>query len=355
LDEDPEDGLPPMGWADVVRLSDVRERALEWLWPGWVPLGKLTVLDGDVGVGKSSTLLDLAARVSRDGLMPDGSAGAAGAVLILSAEEGEADGLKPRLLAAGARLERVHSLRQVLYDDRPRPVQLPEDWPLLYQAAAALNARLLVVDPLLSFLGARGESAVRRALAALARLAEGQGCAVVGLRHLSRGQSARAIDRGAGGVGILGAARAGLLLAADPDRPRGRVLAVTKCNLAERPRARRLELEPTPTGVCRVAWGEATDFDPDQPARSASAEEEREEARTKVRMAMEFLRHTLQTGCQRVKYCLAKAAELGISRRTIGRAARQLGLVVTYADPLGLGEHTWRLPDDVESVGHLAT
>jgi replicative DNA helicase len=91
----------PSAGAYVRPMSAVAARPVEWLWPGWIALGKLTVLDGDPGMGKSTLLLDLAARLSRDGLMPDGPVGPVGAPLILSAEDGEADTIKPRLAAAG--------------------------------------------------------------------------------------------------------------------------------------------------------------------------------------------------------------------------------------------------------------
>ena len=81
---------------NIRRMTAVAARPVEWLWPGWIPLGKVAVLDGDPGVGKSTILFDLAARLSRDGVLPDGAVGAVGASLILSAEDGEAHTIKPR-------------------------------------------------------------------------------------------------------------------------------------------------------------------------------------------------------------------------------------------------------------------
>jgi putative DNA primase/helicase len=343
------DDPPPAAWPEVVRLSDVDARAVEWLWPGWVPLGKLTLLDGEAGAGKSSVLLDLAARVSRDGTMPDGSAGAAGGVLLVADEDGNADGLQPRLAAAGARLERVHALRLIRDDGGPRPVRLPEDLPLLEEAVAGRDVRLMALDPLAAVLG--GGWGMRQARAGLAALAERKRCAVVGVRPLAGGRSSPTASRGVGGPGLLGAARARLVLATDPGRPGGRVLAVAKCNLAARPAARRLGLEPTPEGVCRVVWGGPVEGDADELAAGPAAAEER----SKEQLAMEFLRFTLRLGPETVRSCGAKAAELGISRRTLGRAARTLGLVLTFADPLGLGRHTWRLPDGAGPLVHVAS
>ena len=95
------------------RFTDVQERAPHWLWPGWLPLGKLAVLDGDPGLGKSTLMFDLAARVSKDGIMPDGSQGATGSVIIANAEDDLHDTIKPRLLAAGANTERLFHISEV--------------------------------------------------------------------------------------------------------------------------------------------------------------------------------------------------------------------------------------------------
>lgn len=107
----------PSPEAHVRPMSDVAVRPVEWLWPRWIPLGKVTILDGDPGMGKSTLLLDLAARLSRDGLMPDGAVGRVGSSLILSAEDGEADTIKPRLEAAGGVAERLFTLPAVQGDD----------------------------------------------------------------------------------------------------------------------------------------------------------------------------------------------------------------------------------------------
>src|SRR4051812_25340935 len=92
----------------VVRLADVFPEKVAWLWPGRIPAGKITVLDGDPGLGKSTLALDLAARVSMGASMPDGSSGVGRAsVVLLSAEDGLADTIRPRLDAAGADASRV--------------------------------------------------------------------------------------------------------------------------------------------------------------------------------------------------------------------------------------------------------
>src|SRR5262252_7265677 len=134
----------------VRRLTSIEPKPVDWLWPGWIPAGTVTVLDGDPGLGKSTLLLDLAARVSRGLSMPDGSRGGAPAgVVILSAEDDPARVIRPRLELAGADLERVALVSILTGDGAEREPTI--DAPDLKRVEAAVrevSARLLVVDPL---------------------------------------------------------------------------------------------------------------------------------------------------------------------------------------------------------------
>jgi RecA-family ATPase len=327
-------------------LGAVQPRAVEWLWPGWIPLGKVTVLDGDPGVGKSTLLLDLAARLSRDGVLPDGARVPAAASVILSAEDGEADTIRPRLAAAGGDPDRVFSLAAVEDDDgEDRPPELPLDLPAVEGAVIRRGARLLVIDPLLAFLtgvDAGRDQQVRRALRQLARAAERRGCAVVCLRHLSRIGGDRAVYRGAGSIGIIATARSALLAAADPDDPTLRVLAATKCNLGPAPRPLCYRLEPK-DGVCRVQWLGEADYTPDELVRRLSRSEQakRAEERTRLQEAVEFLREQLADGPMQASAGFLLAHIEGIAKRTVQRALKAAG-VRTYRRK-GQTDYTWEL------------
>jgi RecA-family ATPase len=235
-------------------MNRVEKDVVHWVWKNWIPLKKLTVLDGDPGLGKSTLLLDIAARLSRGAPMPDDSTGCGGSALLLTAEDGLDDTVRPRLEAANADLERIVCLRWIGEGLEQRPPAIPDDVPALEQLCLEENVRLVVIDPLVAFLANSVDTAsdqnVRRVLHLLARVAERCNCAVVLLRHLNKGSSAKAIYRGGGSIGIIGAARSGLLVAADPGRPEGRVLAVTKSNLARPPQSLGFRLRETPLGCC---------------------------------------------------------------------------------------------------------
>jgi RecA-family ATPase len=326
-------------------MSAVQSRQVEWLWPGWIPLGTITVLDGDPGVGKSTLVLDLAARLSRDGVLPDGPRGPTGPSVILSAEDGEAATMRPRLAAAGGDVRRVLTLASVEDDDgEERPPELPLDLPAVEAAVAGERAWLVVIDPLMAFLtrtDAGRDQDVRRALHKLARLAKRYGCAIVCLRHLSKAGGDRAIYRG-GGIGIIAAARTALLTAADPDDPTSRVLAATKCNLGPTPRPLCYRLEPQ-DGICRVQWLGEADYSPDELVRRLSRAEKarRAEERTQLQEAVDFLRERLAEGPMSVETSYLLAQIEGIARRTLQRALKPAG--VRKVQPKGAKDQMWEL------------
>jgi putative DNA primase/helicase len=214
-----------------VPLSEVEVEEFRWLWHGRVALGKITAADGDPGLGKSLATIDLAARVSMGHSMPDGSPGldAPAGVILICGEDGLADTVKPRLLAAGASPEALARIRAVnlvpeLHADgtiSERLISLLADLPALEATIIAIGARLLVIDPITAYLGSGQDmykdSDIRRVLTPLALMAERAGVAVILVRHLNKSTSTPALHRGLGGVGFIGVARLGLLFAPNPD------------------------------------------------------------------------------------------------------------------------------------------
>lgn len=255
----------------VVRLSDVQPERVSWLWPGRIPAGKLVTLDGDPSLGKSTLALSFAAHVTTGHQWPDGTPCAYdGAVILLSAEDGLADTVRPRLDAAGADVTRVIAVEGVPYldEDGTRYLRPPTlaDVDELAGAVVEHGARLLIVDVLMAFLPSKIDSHrdqdIRRIMSRLSAMAEATGCTVLVLRHLNKVKGGDPMYRGGGSIGIVGAARAGMLVAADPEDPTTRVLAAVKSNLGPMPEALTYRLESVEgTGVARVQWTGSSDLD----------------------------------------------------------------------------------------------
>jgi hypothetical protein len=256
----------PNRWrGEVTTLADVVPERLEWLWPGLLPLGKLVTLDGDPSVGKSTVAVDWAARISTGCEWPDGSACSRGNVVILSAEDGLADTIRPRLDAANGDPSRVHVLTSVRAVDAEgnvmtRPPTLA-DIDVIRETITKTSARLLIVDVLMAYMpgkvDAHRDQDVRAVLHRLADMATTTGCTVLLLRHLNKSGGGSPMYRGGGSIGIVGAARAGYLIATDPDDESGqvRVLASVKNNLARAPESLSYRLEEsTNPDVARVVW-----------------------------------------------------------------------------------------------------
>ncbi len=331
--------FPPVGRL----LSEVRAEQVRWLWEKRFPLGKLTIIEGDPGLGKSALLIDITARSSVGRPLPDGTPCEAGGVVICSAEDGLADTIRPRLDAAEGNPDKVLALTTVEDGYDERLLSIPEDIQIIRRAVERVDAKLLIVDPLNAFLSgkvnAHKDHDVRRGLAPLAKLAEEMGVAVVVVRHLNKADGGNPLYRGGGSIGIIGAARSALLVAKDPEDDRRRVLAPQKNNLAKPAPSLAFVLEEAPNGAVRVEWKGETAHTADS-LLAAPANPKRRSAREE---AMEFLRDTLAAGPVRSEE-VEKAARAGkISESTLKRAKKDLGVVAKKEG--GNGPWSWWLPE----------
>ncbi|MFZ5788905.1 MAG: AAA family ATPase [Acidobacteriota bacterium] len=339
---------PPVRPVGVL-LADVKPEAVRWLWPGHVPLGKLTVIDGDPGLGKSTLALDLAARVSTGASMPDGTPGARGGVVLLTAEDGLADTVRPRLEAHGADLSRIVALPYVGNGDDRRPLTLPDDLITVRAAISRVGAALVVIDPLMAVLGSRTDAHrdqdTRRALAPIAALAEETGAAIVIVRHLNKSAGGNPLYRGGGSIGIIGAARAGFLVARDPEAGERRVLASIKSNLCRPAPSLAFVLDEV-GDVPRVRWLGPTKQTADAllAAAVSPAARPRDEA-------VAFLRQLLADGPVPALEVCRQADEVGISRKTLKRAKATLGVISRKLGAPGGDRQawSWELPKGVDS------
>lgn len=341
---------PATASVTVTRLSAVEPRALSWLWRNYIPRGMVTVVAGDGGQGKSTLVLDIAARVTRGRPMPDGTAGlgAPASVVILSAEDELGSVLVPRLGLADADLDRVVTVGITTPEgeDRP-PMVTPEDLSRLEAVVRELGARLVVWDPLAAYVDAETNlhhnQDARRVLARLHGLAERNRAAVVGVHHFNRSTNPGAVHRLTGSPGIGNAARSVLVVGPEPDEPTGErmVLAVAKRNLAPRSTPSlvyRLDVPPGsehPT----VKWiGESSSTADDLVTVPSSPDE-----RSDLEDATTQLRDLLANGPTPVNDL--RSSMKGTPERALRKAKKRLGVVSERQDPHDTkSPWVWRLP-----------
>jgi hypothetical protein len=330
-------------------LSEVEPEEISWLWPSWLAYGKLALVDGDPGLGKSAMTLDLAARVSAGKAFPDGAECEPGGVVLLSAEDGLKDTIRPRLDSAGADVDRILSLATVPDEKgHERYLSIPEDLLLIEKGIRRVGAGLLIVDPLMAFLSGETNSHrdqdIRRALAPLAGLAERTGAAVLVIRHLNKTSANNPLYRGGGSIGIIGAARMAFVVGKDPQKENRRVLASTKNNLAMPPASLMFGLEEAENGSVRVSWLGSSEVSAKN-LLATPQDHEHADARSE---AVEFLKEVLADGALPAKQVIEEAEDAGIAEKTLRRAKKRLDVIVyrenTTGEKRGSGRWLWKLP-----------
>lgn len=300
-----------------VRLAaDIRPQAVSFLWHPYIPLGKLTLLDGDPGLGKSWIAAALATAGSRGDGLPGAAPFAPFRSLVFTAEDGLEDTLRPRLDLLGADCEAV------LLHDEPLDLAQAEDFGEVEQALGDYRPRLVVLDPVVAYLGAGTDTyranEVRAILAPLARLAGRYSCAILAIRHVNKSKGGRSIYAGQGSIDFAAAARSVLLAGCSGDDTSECALVHIKSNLAR--------VGPTLAYTVDEQgfhWaGESQLRASDLLAPEATGEEV-----SMVDEARAFLRSLLGGGTLATAEIWAAAREAGISERTLRRAKQREGVV----------------------------
>lgn len=299
-----------------VRMSEVKSEPLEWLWRGWLPVGKYCTLSGDPGVGKSCMTLEWAAAISKGRAFPLESIGREPAnVLLFIAEDGLGDTVRPRLEAMGADLNRIHA-----FDTEATP---EASIALLRTQCERLRPALIIIDPLSSFIPTEAEGSKmsdlrKKFLNPLKALAEEYACTVVGLVHLNKSALGdNPLYRSAGRIDYATLARSAMICAKDPQNADCYILANAKTNLMKSPQCLRYGIEDR-NGVPVIDWqGIAEGYSASGLLAPSTGQSERVSV---VEDAQNFLFSELANGAVPYNDLLKRAKLAGFSEAAIKRA-----------------------------------
>jgi putative DNA primase/helicase len=319
----------PGGELHAIRLQDIRQRRVPWLWQGVVPSGALTIVAGDPGEGKSLLLIDWAARVTTGADWPDGRRGQLGSVLMFATEDQAESTVKSRFRAAAGDESKL-LLGGVGAGGLPaRGLALSSDLPQIDRLLTEIgDVRLLIIDPINASLGAVDtgrDNHLRSVLAPLISVAARHRVAIVGVTHLTKWGNRQALYRSLGGIRFQGMARAGwLVLRSTGGSPESRLMIPTKANLVRRPLAIAFTVTSA-VGRRGVPVIKYDRFDVDLTADDALRATASERRGTVQVNAANFLRRLLQ-GQEPLPSArvFALAAAAGLSRRSVERAEQAL-------------------------------
>lgn len=298
----------------IIRMSDVEPTPVEWLWKPYLPFGKLSVLQGNPGEGKTYFAMHLAAACTNGKLLPNMERMEPFNVIYQTAEDGLGDTVKPRLIEAGADLDRV-----LVIDDSDVQLTLSDE--RIEKAIIENNARLVIIDPIQAYLGADVDmnraNEVRPIFMRLGQVAQRTGCAILLIGHLNKAAGMQSLQRGLGSIDIAAAVRSVMFIGKLKHDPTMRILTHEKSSLA--PPGASLAFSLGDEGGFR--WVGEYDITADE--MLSGIEPQRE---TKTQQAKDLICTLLAGGKQVLSEDIDKAAlERGIPGRTVRDAKRELG------------------------------
>ena len=298
----------------IIRMSDVELTPVEWLWKPYLPFGKLSVLQGNPGEGKTYFAMHLAAACTNGKLLPNMESMEPFNVIYQTAEDGLGDTVKPRLIEAGADLDRV-----LVIDDSDVQLTLSDE--RIEKAIIENNARLVIIDPIQAYLGADVDmnraNEVRPIFMRLGQVAQRTGCAILLIGHLNKAAGMQSLQRGLGSIDIAAAVRSVMFIGKLKHDPTMRILTHEKSSLA--PPGASLAFSLGDEGGFR--WVGEYDITADE--MLSGIEPQRE---TKTQQAKDLICTLLAGGKQVLSEDIDKAAlERGIPGRTVRDAKRELG------------------------------
>lgn len=312
----------------LIRMSDIETEQVRWLWYPFIPYGKVTIIQGDPGEGKTSFVLAMIALLTTGKPLPEETVVAEPiSVIYQSAEDGLADTIKPRLEASGADCSRV-----MVIDESDKELTLCDE--RLEQAVQETGAKLIVLDPLQAYLGDNVDmhraNEVRPVFKRLCAMADRTGCAIILIGHMNKAQGLKSSYRGLGSIDFRAAARSVLLVGRLKSDPTVRVVAHDKSSLAPEGKSIAFSLDAENgfqwIGYCDISVNDVLSGTGSVQTKTALMEEELRRMLTEPVPAEEVFK---------------RAAELGISERTVNIAKKNVGI-----DTMRVGNRWhWRLSD----------
>lgn len=331
----------------LYRLDEVEVKPQDWLWPGYIPLGGMTLLYGDPSTGKTTLGCNVIARYTSGQPWPDGQPNdEPGSALVLTGEDSVSRTIKPRLQAAGADCSRVIVWDRIrtANSDGTADERLPDLAADLDELQAIVEGcpdlRLVLVDTLSCFLGVKDsnqQQQVRRAFLPLRDLCDRFGLALLAIGHMNKGSGGKAQYRASGSLAYIAAARSALLCAPDRDDPDCSVIAVAKSNLSQRAPSLRYRIVPWDKDpeVAAVEWSGSSKYTADQLLEEVKTE-------TKTEAIVQWLRDVLREGPVLSDTIRTLADQAGFKWRTVWEAKDKAGVKARKRDFSGPWE--WYTP-----------
>lgn len=336
-------------YLSIKPLSEFEIKPIQWLWEPKLALGKITILAGDPGLGKSQVTMKIAAHVTKGEVWPDGKENhIIGNVLLLTCEDDVADTIKPRLIAAEANIDRISIIESVISkDSKHKSFNFSDDMGLLEKSLESNpDIKLLIIDPISAYMG-RADSHkaadVRGVLAPLQDIAQKHGIAVLAISHLNKnGGNGRAINAVTGSGAFVAAARAFYLVAKDPNDPKNRFLCEVKNNLG---RTKALSFKIAEKEVVEGIKAPYVVFDKNQYdiCTDDLVGGNSSQQTTKKDIAINFLEDELSQGPVLEEVIEKNSQKIGVSPTTLKRAKKELG--IKSSKDGYQGKWIWSLPD----------